>query len=52
MSYREAQHYLKKGDTVECRLCPHRCNIHEGRSGVCGVREIKRGFSILLFMEK
>lgn len=43
MSFREAQYYLKKGETVECQLCPHRCHIHDGKSGICGVRENRGG---------
>ncbi|HOP64277.1 MAG TPA: AmmeMemoRadiSam system radical SAM enzyme [Spirochaetota bacterium] len=43
MSSIEAQYYLQKGETVECRLCPHRCHISEGKSGICGVRENRKG---------
>jgi len=24
---------------VECELCPHRCKLNEGKSGICGVRQ-------------
>lgn len=26
---------------LECRLCPHNCNITEGNSGICGIRKNK-----------
>ncbi|HPM18434.1 MAG: AmmeMemoRadiSam system radical SAM enzyme [Bacteroidales bacterium] len=31
--------YLKYDRYIECRLCPHRCKIPEGKSGICGVRK-------------
>lgn len=37
---REAEFYLKTdGDTVICELCPHRCIINSGRSGICMIRQ-------------
>jgi len=32
-----------KKNRVRCALCHHRCLIHEGRRGVCGVRENQGG---------
>jgi len=38
-SMREAKWYEKTADNkVICRLCPHRCRINEGQSGICRVR--------------
>jgi len=31
--------YLKYDSYIECRLCPHRCKIPEGKTGICGVRK-------------
>jgi pyruvate formate lyase activating enzyme len=31
--------YLKYDRYIECRLCPHRCKIAEGKTGICGVRK-------------
>ena len=28
---------------VECRLCPHRCRLKEGKSGICKVRGMSQG---------
>jgi pyruvate formate lyase activating enzyme len=28
---------------VRCNLCNHRCKIHEGKRGICGVRENRNG---------
>jgi pyruvate formate lyase activating enzyme len=36
---RVAAHWVPEGDAVRCALCPHRCRISEGESGICGVRE-------------
>jgi len=37
---KEAAYFEKseKGN-VRCRLCPHNCNIHPDKSGICGVRK-------------
>ena len=32
-------YYEKSGEQSNCRLCPHRCLIAEGKRGNCGVRE-------------
>ena len=40
----EAKFYVKgKGSKVQCLLCSHRCEIGEGRRGICGVRENREG---------
>ncbi len=43
MSFKEASYYNKKGDAVECLLCPHNCVLKDGKAGLCGVRENKSG---------
>lgn len=41
---KEAMHYIKKKDkAVQCKLCPWRCVIDEGKRGFCGVRENQSG---------
>ena len=30
--------YEKEHGEIRCALCPHRCVIHEGKSGICRVR--------------
>ncbi len=42
---REALLYAteKDSDEVICALCAHRCHLREGRSGICGVRELRDG---------
>lgn len=43
-SLREALFYEKMaGGRVRCTLCPHECEIGEGRLGVCGVRVNREG---------
>lgn len=39
----EAVHYHPEGELVCCTLCPHRCLIHDGKTGICGVRRNERG---------
>lgn len=39
----EALFYEKKGDKVQCGLCPHACLISDGKRGLCGVRENRSG---------
>lgn len=31
------------GATVQCALCAHRCVIHDGKTGICGVRRNTKG---------
>lgn len=41
---REAMLYEPMAENmVRCNLCNHRCKIHEGKRGVCGVRENRTG---------
>lgn len=41
---KEAMLYTKQADNeVACQLCVHRCAIHEGKFGLCGVRENRKG---------
>lgn len=40
---REAAHYRKKENGVICELCPHRCVIADGKTGICGVRQNEGG---------
>ncbi|MDX1765106.1 MAG: AmmeMemoRadiSam system radical SAM enzyme [bacterium] len=41
---KEAMFYDKgPGKTVNCRLCSHRCEIKEGKRGICAVRENRHG---------
>jgi pyruvate formate lyase activating enzyme len=35
----EAMLWEPDGDRVRCGLCPHRCRIPDGGTGICGVRE-------------
>ena len=40
----ECRYYRKiAGGAVECQLCPHRCRIADGRSGLCRSRRNKGG---------
>jgi pyruvate formate lyase activating enzyme len=39
----EAMLWERDGDRVRCGLCPHRCLIADGRTGICGVRENDAG---------
>ncbi len=39
-----ASHYVKLDQKkVRCELCPHRCKIEEGKSGICRVRKNAKG---------
>lgn len=41
---KEAILYSKlSNNRVQCGICSHRCVIHQGRRGICGVRENKNG---------
>lgn len=42
--FKEAMYYEKMNNgRVKCFLCPHRCTIKDGYSGICGVRKNKNG---------
>ncbi|MCR4853292.1 MAG: AmmeMemoRadiSam system radical SAM enzyme [Prevotella sp.] len=44
MEKHECNYYTKLDDgVVECRLCPHHCHIHEGRTGICRSRRNEGG---------
>ncbi len=39
-----AKYFKKtKGNTVECKLCPHNCKIKEGNTGICQARVNDKG---------
>jgi len=41
---KEAMFYEATSDnTVHCNLCNHRCKIHDGKRGICGVRHNQGG---------
>ena len=40
---KEALLYEKLNRDVKCSLCAHRCKIKDGKRGICGVRENKKG---------
>jgi len=35
-----------------CTLCPHNCNINEGKCGICGVRQLTNGELVTLVYGK
>lgn len=39
----EALYYDRKDNLVECRLCPHNCQIKPGKAGICQVRSNEKG---------
>lgn len=39
----EARYYEKKENRVRCLLCPHHCLLHQGETGLCGVRREQEG---------
>lgn len=43
MQQKEAMFYTRDNETVNCRLCPHYCKIHEGKTGICQVRRNVNG---------
>jgi len=40
---KEAVFWAREGDKVRCSLCPHMCSISDGKRGLCGVRENRKG---------
>jgi len=38
-----AAYWAPEGDAARCALCPHRCRIASGKTGICGVRENRGG---------
>ncbi len=45
---REAILWEREGDSIRCDVCPNRCLIAEGHTGVCGVRKNSGGTLIPL----
>ncbi|MBN2444150.1 MAG: AmmeMemoRadiSam system radical SAM enzyme [Spirochaetales bacterium] len=46
----EARYYQKQDDQkIKCLLCPNKCLIAPGKTGVCGVRENDNGTLVLPF---
>jgi pyruvate formate lyase activating enzyme len=35
--------FTKSGDKLQCLLCPHKCILSEGRTGICGARRNNEG---------
>ena len=44
----EALLWERHGDRIHCLLCPNDCMIAEGRRGICGVRENRKGALVAL----
>ena len=40
---RVASYWRPGEDALRCELCPHRCRIARGKTGICGVRENRGG---------
>ena len=40
---RQAQFYTKEEKAVLCLLCPRRCRLAEGQTGICGARRVVEG---------
>lgn len=40
---RKVEYFEKKGGSIVCGICPHRCSISEGKSGICRVRHVVDG---------
>ncbi len=38
---REAEHYERHGNTIQCHLCPHECVLEEGDRSFCRVRVVR-----------
>ncbi|MBN2272866.1 MAG: AmmeMemoRadiSam system radical SAM enzyme [Bacteroidales bacterium] len=43
MPSKEALYYKPVNDKVRCMLCPHKCLIHDGKTGICQVRRNEKG---------
>lgn len=39
--------FKKEGDKTQCLLCPHFCNLTEGKTGICSVRKNVSGEIVL-----
>lgn len=40
---KEADFQRREGDRIRCLLCPHRCLLKEGQTGICNVRRVENG---------
>lgn len=40
---KEARYWEASAETVDCLLCPHRCRLRDGGTGLCGVRRADTG---------
>lgn len=40
--------YEDKENYIKCELCPHNCNLSEGRFGVCNLRTVKNNVPIVI----
>ena len=50
---KEAMLYTMQEDgTISCYLCEHRCTIHQGRTGICGVRKNQDGVLYTLVYDR
>ena len=43
MTTRKAQFYAREEGAVICLLCPRRCRLAEGQTGICGARRVVEG---------
>lgn len=39
----KAEYYIREGDGLRCNLCPHRCVIRQGKTGICRTRVNQNG---------
>ncbi len=37
--HKEASFYTRNNNNVICNLCPHKCNLTEGQTGICRTRK-------------
>ena len=40
----EARYYTKENGRYKCQLCPHRCSIGVGETGICGTRRGEKDY--------
>ena len=46
----EARYWIPEGTGVRCQLCFHRCHLHRGAWGLCGVRREEKGRLVSPFL--
>ncbi len=39
----KARLFRRENGTIYCGVCPHRCNLTEGETGICGGRQVQNG---------